>query len=1106
MKKKLLRLIIMSTKYSLYGFIFSCILLQSLLASSGNAQEIKSVKEVQVKLALEKVTLREAFAKIERITDFRFIFNDYEIDKDLKVSTYYHKGQVLSDVLLQISEQANLQFKQVNKNISVKRLPNREIQRVSEIEVIIQTRNISGKVTSYEDGEGLPGVNVVEKGTSNGTVTNVQGEFSLEVAENAILVFSSVGYTTEEVTVGNQSVIDLAMIQDIKQLQELVVVGYGQVRKSDLTGSVGTIKAEEIKKQPVTRVDQALQGRISGVQVTTINGAPGTGSSIRIRGGNSINAGNEPLYVIDGFIGGGDLNTINPNDIKSIEILKDASATAIYGSRGSNGVILITTKRGSEEGFGVSVDSYVGMQSPIKRLDLLNGPEFADYRNEYSEFLGTGIPFSDVNDVSNTDWQEVLFRDVPITDNNLSIYNNTENSNYYVSLNYLNQQGIQIGSSFKRYQMRINFDHKLGSGFKMGVSLNGSHTNRENPRAAAISTYVLPTAPIYNDDGSYFSVDQINGSTYNNPVAQNELIDDNTYGYRALGNTYLQFNPIEGLIIKSTFGFDFEQSKRNRYTSAFIPTNLEQERGGEANVDTDFIRSIQSENTINYQKNFGKHSFDILGGWTYQTYALEALEVDAVGFTNDVTRFNAIETSDPEQLLVESGERSWTLLSGLYRLNYSFDGKYLVTVSGRHDGSSRLAEGNKWDFFPSAALAWRVSDEPFMSDMDPISNLKLRTSYGRTGSQSIDPYATLARLNSGTNYIGGRQVVTVEPSVSASPFLRWEVTDQFDIGAEFGFFNDRLNIEFDYYVKETSDLLLARELSFQTGFGRRLENIGSLRNKGFDLSVNGYIIENDEFEWSSTLTFSSNNNEVLELSGGDEYIENGEGSRIIVGEPIGTFYGLRFIGLWQQGDENLGDHTPGEPKFEDINGDGMTDVADGQIIGSAQPDFYGGLNNEFSYKNFALSLFFDFSYGNDIYDLDGGNFNSGHNTSVYGYYRDRWTPENTNTTIPRAGTNHNTFRWQSYGASSNKGNSYFISDGSYLRLRNIHLQYDIPFAKAFFNNLTIYGAATNVFTISDYQGFSPDVSAEGTNATRRGFDSNGFPIAKTYTIGLRAGF
>jgi len=883
-----------------------------------------------------------------------------------------------------------------------------------------------------------------------------------------------------------------------------VAIGYGVVKKSDLTGSVGSIKSDKISVQKVTRLDQALQGQVAGAQVTTISGAPGSGATIRIRGGNSINAGNEPLYVIDGFIGSS-ISAISPSDIKSVEILKDASATAIYGSRGSNGVVLITTKRGKEnKGFGVSYDGYFGIQNPVKKLDLMSGSEFAEFRNEFSELLGQSPPYPDPSKVANTDWQDILFKSsAPITDHNLNFYNNTKNSNVFVSFNYFNQDGIQLGSGYKRYQMRINADQKLGDFFKLGVSANAAASTRENPRASAHGNFLLPSEPIYNEDGSYHSIEPTNGATYNNPLAQDELIQNDSYNNSFLGIVDLQFTPIDGLIIKSSLGVDIKSNKTNYYASAELPTRKEAQKGGLARITTSFPKSILNENTVNYTKDFGDHNLSLMGGWTYQNYNYEMLYVESQGFTNDITTFNAIQTGDPELLKANSSESSWTLLSGLYRLNYQYKGKYLLTATGRHDGSSRLAEGNKWAFFPSAAVAWRVSEEPFMQNVSAISNLKLRASYGITGSQSIAPYATLARLNSGFNLIGEQQVVTFYPALSANPSLRWETTEQFNVGIDIGLLDQRINIVVDAYHKKTTDLLLNREVAYQTGFSSVLENVGSLQNKGIEIAIDGAIIQHTDFSWKSTLTMAANRNKVLALSGGKDFLGNGTGSRIIVGQPIGIFYGVKFIGLWQEGEDIPKGYFPGSPKWEDLDGNNVIDQNnDGQIIGKGTPDFYGGWNNVVSYKRFTLSMFFDFSYGNDIYDLDGRIYNTGFASNVYSKYLNRWKPDNTSSLIPRAGSMQSSF----YSGAAGAGCDFVISDGSYLRLKTLHLEYDVPVNNRVFKNLSVYGSASNLFTLTKYEGFSPDVSSTGTNSTRRGFDSNYYPIARTLLFGIKADF
>jgi TonB-linked SusC/RagA family outer membrane protein len=493
---------------------------------------------------------------------------------------------------------------------------------------------------------------------------------------------------------------------------------------------------------------------------------------------------------------------------------------------------------------------------------------------------------------------------------------------------------------------------------------------------------------------------------------------------------------------------------------------------------------------------------NILGGWTIQEYFYESLNVNASGFTNDVSTYNAIQTGDPSLLSASSGETRWSLLSALYRLNYNYKGKYLLTVSGRHDGSSRLAKGNQWEFFPSAAIAWKLSEEKFVKEIGFISNLKLRISYGKTGSQSIAPYATHARLSSGYTYLGNQQVVTFSPAISANSSLKWEVTNQTDIGANLGLFNNRLNLEVDYYHKKTNDLLLERELSGQTGFSSRLENVGSLQNNGIEFNIDGIIISNNNFSWHSNLTYALNKNEVLELSGDKEYLMNGTGSRIIIGEPIGTFTGAKFIGLWQDTDENIGTHIPGSPKFEDIDGNGIINENDVQILGKGTPDFYGGWNNIFKYKHLTVSCFFDFSYGNDIYDLNGREFNTGHASNVYGKYRDRWTTSNTNSNIPRAGSMQQDY-WENVAKI---GTNLDIYDGSYFRLKTLNIQYEIPTNKKIFKNIVFYTSATNLFTLTKYEGFSPDVNSEGTNSTRRGFDNYNLPQARVFLLGIKTNF
>ncbi|WP_341216047.1 TonB-dependent receptor [uncultured Wocania sp.] len=1072
-------------------------------------------QKARVSMDLNEVSLEKVLDEIESLTEFKFLY-DYEHVNYKKIVSIKADNERLSSILDRLFESSSVSYKVVKKQIILKLKKNKsEKEKILDYKVPLkldqQKIEIKGTIKDL-NGQPLPGANILEKGTTNGAQADFDGNFSLQVEDpNTTLVVSYLGFQIVEVPLNGKVQIAVSLKEQAAGLDEIVIVGYGQVKKSDLTGAVGSIKAEEIEKQRAPRIDQALQGRVSGVQVVSSGGAPGSGTSIRIRGGNSINSSNEPLFVIDGFIGGGDLNTINPQDIESIEILKDASATAIYGSRGANGVVLITTKRGKGESKAViRYNAYYGVQQPVKKLDLLNGPEFVAFQNEFFAY-STGntnpedAPFPPSETFANTDWQDILFNSGSVNEHNLSIAKASEDSNYFFSMNYFTNQGTQLGTSFDRYQFRLNFDQKIGQSFRMGASISGVRTLRENPKAGGLSLY--PTAPIYNDDGTFFRINQTHGSAFNNPIAANENILSETTLNRAFGNIYAQLQPAKGLILKSTFGFDISSTKLNIYQSTELPTRAFFDNGGFARVVTGFPITIQNENTIDYNISVGDHTMGLLGGFTYQNFKREDLEGRADEFFNDSNLYHDLEAGNPALREVFSSESEWTLLSGFFRANYSYKSRYLFTVSGRWDGSSRLVEGKKWQFFPSAALAWRLSEEPFIKDLDVFSNLKLRMSYGQTGNQSISPYATLARLQSGTTLIGGQEVNTVIQGLAANENLSWETTSQFDFGLESGLFKNRLNIEFDYYKKTTEDLLLNATLARQTGFEDQLTNIGSIENKGFDVTITARAIKTDNFKWETSITLGKNNNKVLALADKDT-IQNGVGTALIIGKPVGTFFGAKYLGVYQADDPDLGSNLPGSPKWEDLNEDGSISALDAQIIGDPNPDFYGGWNNTFTYKRLTLNLFFDFSVGNDIYDLSGRNFNTGFNTNVYGRNRNRWTESNTGSNIPRAGSMEDSY-FSSYPGFT--GNSYDVYDGSFLRLKTLNLEYKIPVEKiGVFDELSVYTNISNLFTLTSYEGFTPDVNSEDAKQnggrTRRGFDQTVYPQSRTILFGINAKF
>lgn len=972
------------------------------------------------------------------------------------------------------------------------------------------TESISLKVVGIVktvEGEPIIGANVTIKGQTTGTITDIDGNFSIDALIGNILKVSFIGFETQNVKVTGEKLI-VILKEEANSLDEIVVVGYGLVKKSDLTGSVGKVKTEEIQKIPVSSVEQALQGRISGMQITTTTGAPGAGATVRIRGGNSISSGNEPLYVIDGIIDAGNLNSLNPADIASIEVLKDASSTAIYGSRGANGVVLITTKRGDgQNGVSVSYNGYYGIQTPVRKLDLLSGREAAIFQNEYSDYQGTSHNFEDVNNVDNTDWQEYIFRDTaPITDHNLTISNSTKNNNYYLALNYFNQEGIMYNTGYQRYQLRFNIDQKIGKSFKFGATMTASYTDKDNP-VISKGFELLPTAPVYNEDGSYFSQSQVSGNTYDNPVAQRNGIINNQYQFRGLGNIYAQLTLFKNLVLKSSWGFNVSYSKHNQYESVDLPTSKDKNKGGVASVNTSFPITYQNENTINYLLDLGKHSIGLLGGFTWQKYSSETLTASTQGLLNDANDYHSMQSGEPNQRNIQTSETQWGMMSYLFRVNYNFNSKYLFTVSGRADGSSRLAKGNQWAFFPSAAFAWRASEEEFIKNTNIFSNLKFRLSYGISGNQGVSAYAVYDKLNRGKTVIGDSEITTFVPVLSASKDLGWEMTKQFDFGIDFGFLDNRLSLEVDYYYKKTTDLLLEKELPYQTGYSAILDNVGSTKNQGFEIALNSINFDNKNFKWSTNLSLAFNRNKVIDL-GGKDFLENGRGARLIVGEPVGTFFGVKYLGTWKENEIPDGSkHRPGDPKFEDLDNNDLIDIKDGQIIGNAEPKFYGGISNEFIYKHLTLSLFFDFSYGNDIYDLYGRLMETGFNSNLYGKHRNRWTEENPNGYYPRAGSAYTNIYDTYAGGNVNGGNTLYVHDGSFLRLKNLNLQYDVPLKnRKIVKSLQVYGTATNLFTWTPYFGFSPDVDADNSSATRIGFDNNAYPQSRTFLLGVKLNF
>jgi TonB-dependent starch-binding outer membrane protein SusC len=970
-----------------------------------------------------------------------------------------------------------------------------------------------------QNNEALIGVSVTIKGTTRGVITDVSGKYSLEASPTQELVFSYIGYQTKTVLVGNQSRIDVTLPEDAAVLNEVVVVGYGVTRKSDLTSAVGQVDAKQLEDLPTARLDQALQGRAAGVMVTSNNGAPGARSSIRIRGGNSVNADNEPLYVIDGFIVGTDfnLNNLNTNDVESIEVLKDATAISIYGTRGANGVILVTTKTGKSVSKGkprVSANFYTGFQKMARKINYLDGPARVAYGKELAAFAGEADPFSNPNELGNSDWQDLISQTAPVYNGDISIAGQTEGLSYYVSGNYFNQEGILKATGIKRYSLRTNLDFTLSKNVRAGLRLNGAFTHQENGKVDLWSMREVLTAfPVYKQDGSYWDENIVTGGVLRNPVADYALRTDFTLATNLLTTAYVEFNPWRNITVRSTIGPKLNWSKRNEYDPGTLPQRAAAQTGGYGNINTGFEYDILQENTIAWNREFNTDNrLDLLGGFTWQKGSRESMFAQTQGISIDAISYDDLSLGDPLTYRVGSGfNDSRQLVSWLGRANYAFKNKYLFTLVGRVDGASVYAgSNNAYAFFPSAAVAWRVIDEPFMKNQQVFSNLKLRTSFGSAGKESISPYNTLAVLNNNILVFNDVQTIGIQRGRPANPDLKWETTDQLDIGLEFGLLNNRITGEIDYYYKKTRDLLLNRQIPRVTGFSTKLENIGSIQNQGLELMINSVNINKGKMRWESTLTLSGNRSKVLNIAGVDEIIiysleQGGPGAKLIVGQPVGVFTGVQYLGTYKSQEEIDADgdlgirQVVGGPRFKDENGDGKINNDDHVVMGNPEPLFFGGLNNSFSYGNFSMDVFIQGTYGNDIYNEFAQRAFFGRSTSnYYAELANRWTPQNPTSDIPRAGS--------MVSIADIRSNSELLEDGSHLRLKNIRLAYTLPPVIRGVKNLSVYMVGSNLFLASSFRGYDPEANRLGTNSTVRGIIRGEYPNAKSITFGVKANF
>lgn len=989
-----------------------------------------------------------------------------------------------------------------------------------------QQTNVTGTVTDVQ-GVPIPGVNIVQKGTTNGVVSDFDGNYTINLNDGSdILIFTYIGYRSTEEEVGSKTIVNVTLSEDTQALDEVVVIGYGTQRKSDLTGSVASVSSEDITQVPSSRVDQVLQGRAAGVQVTQTSGAPGAGTVIRVRGGNSITGSNEPLWVIDGIVVGTNfnLNNINANDIKSIEILKDASSIAIYGSRGANGVVLVTTKNGAGAGFGkpqVSVGLYTSMQMVPEQPDMLTQAEQIAFTNESARFRSAAEPFPNApSSYPDNDWYDLLMDPSPIYNADISIAGSSENGNvnYYNSLNFFDQDGIIKSSGIQKYIFRSNLDIRLNDKLKTGFRINYSRISQDNGVVSFGNAFaILPTQPIYNDDGTFNGFDEVIGTPFSNPIANIALNTNETFTNNLLATAYLEYKPWENWMIRSTFSPEFNNTKQNRFISSQSPDLLIVDDLGRASVRTVASNGWNNENTIQYQSDFSEnHNLTLLGGASFQKVSTEVTEAEAFGITSDAVGFNNLGFSDPTRSVINSDYTGFQIASFFGRINYSYKDKYLFTLVGRTDGSSVFASGNKYEFYPSVAGAWKISEEGFMQNQSFFKDLKLRTSYGKSGNQAIGPYRTLGLLTEANTTLNGSEIPGLTLGRPSNPSLKWETTTSFDIALEASMFGGALFTEFNYYQKETNDLLLDVTIPRQTGFTSQLQNVGSLENKGWELLVNSKNIQNDNFSWNSTLTLSSNKNKILDLGGVDfidvtvdEILGSGN-TRLIVGQPVPVFTGVRYLGTWKSQEEidASGLTSPqvvGGSRFEDLNGDGIISTEDNVVLGDPTPDLIFGLQNTFTYKNLDFSFHFQGTKGNEVFNLRTRNhyFNRGE-TTKFGDLRNRWTESNTTSDIPRAGAD---------SVTNTPSNSEYVEDGSHVRLKTARLAYNFPMDKMGWGdtvkNMSLYVSGSNLLLFSDFRLIDPETSSFGRNGLgniAQGYSNGEYPNPRVVTLGLNVTF
>jgi TonB-linked SusC/RagA family outer membrane protein len=981
--------------------------------------------------------------------------------------------------------------------------------------LMAQKVSVTGKVTDAANGLPLFGVSIGISGTAAGTISDADGKFSIQVpSKEAVLSFSSVGYKPQQIVVGENTQLNVALVLEMTQLEQIVVVGYGTQRKKDLTGSISLVSTKEIKSLAVPSISDALQGRAAGVQVIS-SGTPGSDATIRIRGVGTIND-NNPLLVIDGVPVSSGLNTLNMNDVESMQVLKDASATAIYGSRGANGVVIITTKRGKSDQSHLAFNYFFGMQNATNVVDMLNASEFAALHNDI--MANAGLPqnpaYADPASLGEgTDWLGEMFNPAPMQNYSLSYSGGNEKTNVYVSGNYLTQDGVVTNTGYKKFTLQFNSDTKVFDKLKFGNSLTLNNDVKTSGNYSIRNAMLaLPTQPLYQEDGNYSGPIQqpMWDGDIVNPIGLAKTVDNSTLGYNLIGSLYGEYEIIKDLKIKSTLGLqaNFWNSRTwapdYHWNSSINENSYLYER---YNKNLTWLW----DNMITYEKAIDNHNIALMAGISAQENDYHYLNGSKISFASNLTQQMDNGTLQPT---LGGSTSSWSLLSYIGRANYNYNGKYLATATVRYDGSSRFGEGNKWGLFPSGSLAWRISEEDFMKSLTFINSMKVRAGYGVTGNQEIGNYSFASALQTIKYNFNNSIVNAVVPQMMPNPNVQWEEQRQANIGIDASMFKSRIEVTVDAYIKNTDNMLVPMSVPVSTGYSDVYVpyiNAGEMENKGVEFTIDSRNLEGD-FTWNTSFNFSYNQNVVKSLNDTVPMTSGSIGlnynlALIQAGQPVNEFYGFIIDGIFQTqtevdnhavqvpGNDPYNRTSAGDIKFRDLNNDGVINDLDRAFTGNPNPTFIFALNNSFTFKGFDMSLFLQGVAGNKIFNAnrlytEAMSVAQNQTTETL----DRWTGEGTSNSMPRAifnDPNKNT-----------RPSDRYVENGSYLRIKNLTLGYTLPASlteKAHLSSVRVYASGLNMYTFTEYTGFDPEVGTSG-------IDNNVYPVTATYSFGVNIGF